>query len=191
MGKIEELNKLNDEIKSCRKCRLRETCIQPVPGGGNINTDIFFAGEGPGSDEDEQNKVFVGRSGKLLNIWINKELKLKRENVFVANIGKCRPPNNRDPLDDEIRECFPYLNKQIEIIKPKIIITLGRIALQSLFDDKSLRITRERGSWREYKNIPVMPTYHPSYLLRQMSEKNKNAVKYDLKLVVEKLEELK
>ena len=190
MSKNEDIEKLNQEIIRCNNCILRKGCKQPVPGGGNLDANIFFLAEACGQNEDDQAKVFVGKSGKLLNAWIIKELGLKRRDVFVSNIVKCRPPNNRDPLPFEIEKCLPYLNRQIEIIKPKIIITLGRVALQALFNDKSLRITRVRGKWREYKGLPLMPVYHPAYLLRQMSDQNKQAVKSDFKKVVKKLEEI-
>lgn len=186
-NKIEQIAELNEEINGCRKCVLRGGCIQPVPGGGNIDSDILFLGEAPGKDEDEQARVFCGRSGRLLNAWIIKELFMQRKDVFVTNICKCRPPNNRDPKSEESDVCRPFLERQIEIIKPKIIITLGRLAAIHLLNDDWFKITKHHGRWRKYKEIPVMPIYHPSYLLRQMSQKNKEAVKNDFKLVINKL----
>ena len=148
MDKDKDLEELNVKIANCELCNLREGCIQPVPGGGNLDADIFFVGEGPGKDEDEQGRVFCGRAGKLLNAWIIKELSLKRSDVFVANICKCRPPNNRDPRPVEIEACIPYLHRQIEIVNPKVIVTLGRIAARALLDDTWFKITQQRGKWR-------------------------------------------
>jgi len=185
MSKEEKIQKLNNKIAQCTKCDLREGCIQPVPGGGNLDANIFFVGEGSGKEEDEQKKVFCGRSGKLLNTWIKKELFMRREDVFIANISKCRPPNNRNPKPAEVESCIPYLKAQIDIVQPKVIVLLGAVALKALFKNDKLGIMRCRGEWREYNGMPVMPTYHPAFLLRQMSERNKNAVKYDLSLVLE------
>lgn len=189
--KKESIDLLNNEINVCNKCQLRTGCIQPVPGEGNIECDIFFVGEACGREEDEQGRPFVGKSGKLLNIWIEKELGIKRSDVYIANIGKCRPPNNRAPSPEEIECCLPFLKRQLEIIRPKIIVTLGRIAIQSLLGDNSIKITQERGMWKVFDGIPVMPTYHPAFLLRQMSDVNKNAVKSDLLKVKTRLENLK
>ena len=185
--KIEELKEIEIEVNNCEKCRLCGNRLNAVFGEGNIDADIMFTGESPGKEESEQGRPFVGRSGKLLNAWIIKELGLTRKDVYIANIIKCRPPSNRNPQPDEVELCLPYLNKQIEIIKPKIIILLGAVALKSLFQNNNLGIMKCRGKWLSYNDIPVMPTYHPAFLLRQMSEKNKNAVKNDFKLILEKI----
>ncbi|KKL82866.1 hypothetical protein LCGC14_1980490 [marine sediment metagenome] len=187
MKKIDLIKKVESEINNCQKCRLSQSRLNTVPGEGNLNASIMIIGEGPGKSESEQGRPFVGRSGELLNSWLMKELNLKREDVYITNIVKCRPPNNRDPKPDEVEKCISYLNRQIEIIKPKIIITLGRVALQSLFNNNELRITRERGRWRTYNNIPVLPTFHPAFYLRQSSEANKKAIKSDLLKVAEKI----
>ena len=184
MEKIEELCK---DIECCKKCELSKGRLETVPGEGDINADIMIIGESPGKNEDEQGRPFVGRAGGLLETILRKELDCERKDVYICNIVKCRPPNNRDPLPSEIEQCIPYLQKQIDIIKPKVIILLGAVALRSLFGDSKLTIGRCRGEWMEYQKIPVMPTYHPAFLLRQMSERNKNAVKYDLDLVKKKL----
>jgi DNA polymerase len=191
MSKKEELQKLAEEISICKKCSLCNGRTKTVPGEGNENTDILFLGEAPGFEEDQQGKPFVGRSGKLLSLIMQKELNVSRSDVFIVNICKCRPPNNRPPLPEEVAQCLPYLIKQIDIIKPKIIITLGRTALQSLFNGTEIKMGEARGHWRKYGEIPVMPIYHPAFLLRGMTDAKKNAVKFDLKKVVEKINELK
>ena len=114
--------------------------------------------------------------------WLE-SIKLDRDSVYICNINKCRPPNNRNPTDEEVAQCLPYLQEQINIIQPKAMMLLGSVALKSLFDDKKASIKRERGNWKEFNGIPLMPTYHPAFLLRQMSEENKNKVKHDLELV--------
>ncbi len=187
MSKQEDINKLIIEIKNCKKCKLCENRLKTVPGTGDINSLLMICGEGPGQAESEQGIPFCGRSGKLLTTIIKKELGLNREDVYITNIVKCRPPNNRDPLPDEVKNCIPYLKQQIKIIQPKVLVTLGAVALKSLFRDPSLAIGRNRGIWRAFEGIQVLPTYHPSFLLRQMSESNKNKVKSDLKLVKDKL----
>jgi len=147
----------------------------------------MLVGEGPGSSEDQTGHPFVGRAGQLLS-KILKWVDLERKDIYICNIVKCRPPNNRNPKPKEVEACIGYLDRQIEIIEPKAIVLLGAVALKALFKDNSLSIKRNRGNWREYKNIPVMPTFHPAFLLRQMTEENKNAVKNDLNLVIKKIE---
>jgi DNA polymerase len=149
---------------ACTKCRLAETRKQVVYGIGNPKADLMFIGEAPGRDEDEQGEPFVGRAGQLLTDII-KAMKLTRDDVYIANVIKCRPPENRNPEPDELEACRPYIRRQVELIEPKVIVTLGRFALQSL-TEKAYGISSVRGQWLEYNGIKVMPTYHPAYLLR-------------------------
>jgi uracil-DNA glycosylase len=153
----------------CVKCNLAKTRTQVVYGVGNPNADLMFIGEAPGRDEDEQGKPFVGRAGQLLTDII-KAMKLTRDDVYIANVIKCRPPENRNPEPDELDSCRPYIRQQVEIIQPKVIVALGRFALQSL-TEKAYGIMSVRGQWLEYLGVKLMPTYHPAYLLRNPSAK--------------------
>jgi uracil-DNA glycosylase family 4 len=158
------LEKLKKEVERCRGCDLYKTKKHYVFGDGNPNANLMFIGEAPGASEDEQGLPFVGRAGKLLNDLL-KEVGIDRQEVYIANCLKCRPPNNRDPQENELKACRPFLDKQIELIKPKIIITLGRFALtQLLGSDK--KITQCRGVVFKQQMCTVIPTYHPAYLLR-------------------------
>ena len=190
MEKSEEMALLCQEIFNCKKCNLYKSRLNTVPGEGNLNAMIMTILESPGQAEDEQGRPLVGKSGRLYNAWLKKDLGLKRADVYICNILKCRPPNNRNPEPDEVKACIPYLHRQIKIVKPEVILLLGSVALKSLFKDDFLTISQNRGIWRTYKGIPVMSTYHPAYLLRQMSEKNKNMVKSDLAQVIIKLQNL-
>src|SRR5947207_4190035 len=154
---------------ACTKCRLAGTRTQVVYGVGNPNADLMFIGEAPGADEDRQGKPFVGKAGQLLTDII-KAMKLTRDDVYIANVIKCRPPENRNPDPDELESCRPYIRRQIELIKPKVIVTLGKFALQSLLE-RSYSITAARGEWLEYEGVKVMPTFHPAYLLRTPAAK--------------------
>jgi len=151
-------------VRNCRKCDLAATRRQIVFGEGNMKAHLVFVGEAPGEDEDIQGRPFVGRAGKLLDQMID-AIGMRREDVYICNVLKCRPPDNRDPLPDEIDACKGYLFSQLDIIKPKLICTLGRHAYNTLLGVDA-RITKIRGIVTEYKGIPVMPTYHPSFLLR-------------------------
>jgi DNA polymerase len=159
-----ELEGFYHQIKDCKKCPLGESRTHFVFGVGNPHADVMFIGEAPGYDEDQEGKPFVGRAGQLLDLMMH-SIGLKREDVFIANVLKCRPPNNRDPLPDEIEKCEPYLLRQIELIAPRLIITLGRFAASSL-----LRTTVALGKLREdihnYNGVPLIVTYHPAALLR-------------------------
>ncbi|BAI80885.1 uracil-DNA glycosylase [Deferribacter desulfuricans SSM1] len=172
-----------NEVKDCNKCRLAKNRTNLVFGEGDPNAELMFVGEGPGAEEDKQGRPFVGRAGQLLTKMIE-AMKLKREDVYIANIVKCRPPNNRAPLNDEIGACIPYLHKQIEIIKPKYIICLGSIAASALLNTTTA-ISKIRGSFREFKGIKVMPTFHPAYLLR--NPKMKKLAWEDLQLVMKEM----
>jgi uracil-DNA glycosylase family 4 len=185
--KSESLDQLYQTIKDCQRCPLGATRTNLVFGEGNPDADIVFIGEAPGHDEDMQGKPFVGRAGKLLN-RVLAAMKLKREDVYIANILKCRPPNNRDPLPDEALTCEPYLHQQIKLIKPKIICCLGRIAAQRLLQTKmSLGQMRER--WFDYRDTLLMVTYHTAALLR--SPQYKKPFWDDMQKLLEKLKELK
>lgn len=190
MEKSDEMALLCQEIDSCEKCSLCKSRLNTVPGEGNLDANIITVSESPGQAENEQGRPLVGRSGRLYNAWLKKDLGVGRKDVYICNILKCRPPGNRNPDPDEVEACIPYLHRQIQIVQPKVIVLLGAVALKSLFQDNYLAISKNRGVWRTYKGIPVMPTYHPAYLLRQMSEKNKNMVKSDLAQVINKLKEL-
>ena len=152
------------EIKDCQRCRLGATRTNFVFGVGDPEADILFIGEAPGRDEDLQGEPFVGRAGQLLTKIIE-SLKLKREDVYIANMLKCRPPNNRDPQTDEVEMCRSYLDRQIEIIQPNVICALGRIAAQALLST-SMSLTALRGKMHHYKGAKVIVTYHPAALLR-------------------------
>jgi uracil-DNA glycosylase len=157
------------ETHNCNACRLAGTRTNVVFGVGNPNADLMFIGEAPGRDEDLQGEPFVGRAGQLLTDII-KAMKLTRDDVYIANVIKCRPPENRNPEPDELEECRPFLRRQVELIKPKVIVTLGRFGLQSL-TEKGYSISAVRGQWLDYNGIKLMPTYHPAYLLRTPSAK--------------------
>jgi len=167
----------------CEKCKLSKTRTQVVYGVGNPNADLMFIGEAPGRDEDLQGEPFVGRAGQLLTDII-KAMKLTRDDVYIANVVKCRPPENRNPEPDELDACRPYIQRQVEIIQPKVIVALGRFALQSL-TGKAYGITSVRGQWLEYNGVKVMPTYHPAYLLRNQAAKKD--VWSDMKKVIAEL----
>ncbi|MCX7798016.1 MAG: uracil-DNA glycosylase [Melioribacter sp.] len=158
------LEELDSMINQCQKCPLGKTRTKFVFGVGNPNAHAMLIGEAPGADEDLQGEPFVGRAGKLLND-ILKAINLRREDVYIANILKCRPPGNRDPLPSEIETCIPYLHKQIDLIKPKIILCLGRIAANGLLN-KKLSLTTLRENIYEFNGIKVLVTYHPAALLR-------------------------
>lgn len=178
------LDEIAKQISGCTGCPLSGTRKNTVPGEGNPNhPDIMFIGEGPGADEDEQGRPFVGAAGQLLNKMIS-AMGYKREEVFIANIVKCRPPGNRVPLPEEMNACVPYLKAQIALIRPKIIVALGKTAVQGLLQE-DIAITKFRGTWRQYEGIDLMPTYHPAFLLR--SPNRKGEAWTDLKSVLARL----
>lgn len=177
---------LEEVVKQCRKCRLCETRKNVVFGVGNREADIMFIGEGPGADEDAQGEPFVGKAGKLMNMAFDM-LGIKREEVYIANIVKCRPPNNRNPQDDEAENCLDYLRNQVILVKPKIIVLLGSVALKNILG-KEYGITASRGKWLERKGILYMPTWHPAALLRDENKKI-DFIK-DLKQVTKKYNEI-
>lgn len=168
-NKVNSLEEFNSQISSCKKCPLGETRKNFVFGVGNPNAEIMLIGEAPGADEDEQGEPFVGRAGQLLNN-ILKAVSLERSEVYICNILKCRPPNNRDPLVSEMELCTPYLEKQIELIKPKFIICLGRIAAQWLLKTND-GLNKLRQQVFQYRGASLLVTYHPAALLRNESWK--------------------
>lgn len=163
------LDELKEITGRCGKCRLCKGRTNVVFGQGNPKADIMFIGEGPGREEDLKGEAFIGAAGRLLTKAIE-AIGLKREEVFIANIVKCRPTNNRNPKEDEIETCIPYLRWQVKLIKPKIIVCLGSVAAKNIID-KNLKITKERGQWIEKKGCMILPTFHPAALLRDEGKK--------------------
>ena len=179
-----ELARIEARAKVCVKCGELSRCRHSVVFGvGSPRAEIMFVGEAPGHDEDMQGEPFVGRAGELLTKIIA-AMGCQREDVYIANVLKCRPPENRTPLPDEITNCLPYLLSQIELIQPKIIVALGATAVRSLLDVQ-LGITKMRGHWYTFRDIPIMPTFHPAYLLRNPPAKKE--VWEDMKAVLAKL----
>ena len=178
----ETWEELEEAIKDCNKCKLCSGRKNIVFGTGNKNADIMFIGEGPGGDEDIQGVPFVGKAGQLMNKAFE-ALGINREEVYMANIIKCRPPQNRNPESDEAKACMDYLRNQVLLIKPKIIVLLGNVALKNILGEE-YGITNSRGKWIERKGILYMPTFHPAALLRD--ESKKLDFFRDLKLVKEK-----
>ena len=184
LAAVHTLTELRAEIGDCRRCRLCEKRNTIVFGVGNPDAEIMFIGEGPGYEEDKQGEPFVGRAGQLLTQIITKGMQMQRSDVYIANVVKCRPPENRNPEPDEIAACEPFLVKQLEIIQPRIIVALGKFAAQTLLKDTT-PITRLRGKWQSYHGIKLMPTLHPAYLLR--NPKDKRLVWEDIKAVLREI----
>lgn len=180
--KQEELNKLKSKYKSCTKCPLATQGRQQIVfGQGNANTSLMFVGEAPGRDEDNQGVPFIGRAGKLLTKMIE-AMEFKRDDIYISNVVKCRPPNNRTPLPDERNSCKKLmLLKEIEIIKPKVICCLGASAMKALIGDET-KISQARGKFFDFHGTKVVPTFHPAYLLRNPSAKS--FVWEDLKSII-------
>ena len=163
---------LKQQVRGCTACKLRATCTQTVFGVGDEKAEWLFVGEGPGADEDERGEPFVGQAGKLLDNMLA-AIKLKRgRNVYIANVVKCRPPNNRTPEADEVAQCLPYLQRQVALIQPKIIVALGKTAACALLGHDAT-LGSLRGKVHQYQGIPLIITYHPAYLLRSPAEKAK------------------
>ena len=168
-AKLDSLKEIAEVVAGCRRCQLYATATNPVPGVGNPNADFMCVGEAPGANEDQQGEPFVGQAGQLLN-KILAAIDLKREDVFIANVLKHRPPGNRNPLPDEVVACSPYLVRQIELVRPKVILALGTFAAQTLLETK-LTIGKLRGQAHRYYGVPLIVTYHPAALLRNPSWK--------------------
>ena len=171
-------------LHDCTRCKLSGGRTQVVFGVGNPNARIMFVGEGPGEEEDRRGEPFVGAAGQLLTDVITKGMGIRREDVYIANVVKCRPPGNRDPEPDEVAACSPFLRAQIGLVKPEVIVTLGKFASHSILGVNT-PITRLRGNWGAFAGIPVMPTLHPAYVLRQLS--TKKDLWSDIKQVMERL----
>ncbi|MBD3296207.1 MAG: uracil-DNA glycosylase [Candidatus Omnitrophica bacterium] len=175
---------LRRKVENCTACSLSENRNNVVTGEGSPDAELMFVGEAPGAEEDQQGRPFVGRAGKLLTKIIE-AMGLKRESVYITNILKCRPPSNRNPLPDEIERCVPYLMEQIDVIRPKVICTLGKFASQTLLSSDT-PISRLRGEFHDFHGIKLMPTYHPAFLLRNSS--GKKEVWEDMKKIARELE---
>lgn len=178
------LRRIREDLGDCRRCPLHQGRTNLVFGEGDPFARLVFVGEGPGEDEDAQGLPFVGSAGKLLTRIIENGMKLKRSEVYISNIVKCRPPDNRDPEPSERSVCFSFLVRQLEAIRPRVIVALGKVAAQTLLETE-VPISKLRGTWREWSGIPVMPTFHPSYLLRNQGAKR--LVWEDVKAVMDKL----
>jgi len=173
------------EIATCTRCVLHQGRTNTVPGQGHPQPEILFVGEAPGRDEDEQGLAFVGRAGQLLTKMIE-AMGFSRDDVFIANINKCRPPENRKPTREEMDTCLPFLKRQIAVLKPRVIIAMGSTAVEGLVPmPEGETISKVRGHWLEFEGIPLMPTYHPAYLLRNPAMKR--PVWEDLKAVLQRL----
>ena len=173
-----ELDEVARDIRQCTKCPLHESKKNYVPGEGCPNPDIVFIGEGPGETEDNFGRPFIGKAGQLLDKLIAR-MGHSRKTVFIGNIVKCRPPNNRDPLKNEVNACMPYLVRQLAILRPKVIVCLGKVAMNNLLD-VDYSIMRERGKLFEFQGIPVIPTFHPSYILHQKGKEAVSRAKWDM-----------
>ena len=184
--KAKQLEALRTQMESCDHCELCGTRTNLVFGVGSPDADLMFIGEAPGEDEDKQGVPFVGRAGKKLTEIIEKGMKIPRSEVYIANILKCRPPGNRNPNPAEMSVCMPYLLKQIAIIQPKVIVALGNVALNGLIGP-GLGITKVRGIFKDFHGIPLMPTFHPSYVLRRYTVEVRKQVWSDMKQVLDKL----
>ncbi|HSH96236.1 MAG TPA: uracil-DNA glycosylase [Roseimicrobium sp.] len=196
VSKDPEKAKAMEELRSralvCVKCpNLASSRTQVVFGVGNIDTELMFIGEAPGADEDEQGEPFVGKAGQLLTKIIQ-AMGFERNSIYIANILKCRPDTpgqtsgNRKPTPEEMKTCMPYLHSQIDLIRPKAMVALGATAVEGLFG-KTVGITKLRGNWQEFRGIPVMPTYHPAYLLRNQLMSEKRKVWEDMLKVLERM----
>ena len=187
-GEEPTLEEVREALGECTRCRLCEGRTQIVFGDGSPSADLMFIGEGPGAEEDRRGLPFVGRAGELLTQMIEKGLGIARSQVYICNIVKCRPPQNRTPLADEAGTCRAFLDGQISAIRPRVLIALGRPA-SSLLLGRDIAITRVRGTWQEYRGIPLMPTFHPAFVLRRYTPENRRLVWNDLKAALERSRE--
>ena len=170
LEKTADLGELREFIGDCRRCKLAPGRTNLVFGTGDPQAELMFVGEGPGADEDAQGEPFVGRAGQLLTDIIERGMKMKRSDVYICNVVKCRPPGNRNPEPDEVAACEPFLMRQVELVRPKVIVALGTFAVQSLLKVKT-PISKLRGAWHEFQGVKLMPTFHPAYLLRNPADK--------------------
>jgi len=181
-----ELQIIRTKIEKCTLCQIHSLRNKTVPGEGNGEPEIMFIGEAPGKNEDLQGKPFVGAAGKILDQLLS-SINLSRNEVFITNLIKCRPPNNRDPIDQEIYNCANFLNEQIELLKPKMIVTLGRYSFSRFFPDKF--ISQDRGKLFKWKNVFIYPVYHPAAALRNSSIKIK--LEQDFLGIIKSLQKIK
>ena len=170
LEKTATLEELSAFIGDCKRCKLAPLRTHLVFGVGNPNADLMFVGEAPGADEDARGEPFVGRAGQLLTDIIERGMGLSRADVYICNVIKCRPPDNRNPEPDEVAACEPFLMRQIDLVRPRAIVALGSFAVQALLKVKT-PISRLRGNWQEVRGVKLMPTFHPAYLLRSPGEK--------------------
>lgn len=191
-GKLAALQRIRDEVAACQRCELCRSRTQTVFGEGSPDAAVMFIGEGPGQTEDQQGRPFVGRAGELLNNMIA-AMGLKRQDVYIANVVKCRPPGNRTPTPQESASCWDFLRRQIQIIQPSVIVALGAPAARMLLNTAA-GISALRGTWHELPalgqagtSIPVMPTFHPAFLLRQYTPDNRRKVWSDLQKVMQRV----
>jgi DNA polymerase len=184
-GETPTLEEVRTALGDCTRCRLCDGRSQIVFGDGNPEADLMFIGEGPGAEEDRRGLPFVGRAGELLTQMIEKGLGTPRSSVYICNIVKCRPPQNRTPLADEAATCRQFLDGQISAVRPRVIIALGKPSA-SLLLGRDIAITRVRGTWHEYRGVPVMPTFHPAFILRQYTPENRRLVWEDLKAALDR-----
>jgi DNA polymerase len=187
-GERPSLAAVREALGECTRCRLHQGRTQIVFGDGNPEAELLFVGEGPGAEEDRRGLPFVGRAGELLTSMIEKGLGIPRGEVYICNIVKCRPPENRTPLADEAAACQPFLDGQIAAVRPRVIVALGRPAA-SLLLGRDVSITKIRGIWHDYRGIPLMPTFHPAFVLRQYTAENRRAVWSDLKAALARARE--
>lgn len=181
-----DLESVRLELGECTRCRLCEKRKQIVFGEGSPNARVVFVGEGPGADEDRTGRPFVGPAGQLLDKMIE-AVGWRREDVYICNVVKCRPPGNRNPELDEVATCRPFLERQLRAIRPRAIVTLGKPAASTLLG-RNVAITRERGIWGEWEGIPLLPTFHPAFVLRKYTRENRQAVWDDLRAVRERID---
>lgn len=184
-GASPSLEDVREALGECTRCPLCEKRNKIVFGHGDPDADLMFIGEGPGENEDQQGLPFVGRAGELLTQMIEKGLGISRSSTYICNIVKCRPPGNRNPMANEISACQPFLDGQIDAVKPKVIVSLGKPAT-SLLLGHDVAITRIRGDWHDYRGTPLMPTFHPAYVLRQYTEAVRRNVWSDLRAALER-----
>ena len=182
----ETLDAIREDLGDCRRCRLFEGRKTIVFGSGNPNAELVFVGEGPGADEDEQGLPFVGRAGQLLTEMIEKGMKISRSEVYICNIVKCRPPQNRKPERDEVSACRPFVERQIHAIQPKVICALGATAAETLLGTRQ-SMGSLRGQWYEFQGFPLIVSYHPAFLLRDPTKKRESWE--DLKMILEHLKQ--
>jgi len=174
------LDEVRRVLGECRRCRLAAGRTHIVFGDGNPDAELMFVGEGPGETEDQRGLPFVGRAGELLTQMIEKGLGIPRSAVYICNVVKCRPPKNRTPLADEVEACSPFLDGQIAAVAPRVIVALGKPATSRLLG-RDVAITKVRGTWHEYRGIPLLPTFHPAFVLRQYTQETRRLVWEDLK----------